>query len=102
MVSKGKKDTPKQEYANFDDYLRAHAIEGEVNIAVEKQIVAAQMEQERRARKITKKQLANAVGTSRGQLDRVLDPKSQNVTIETLKRVATALGKRLHIELLDS
>jgi antitoxin HicB len=101
MGLKNGKRQDESRYSNFDEYLRGHSVDGEVDIAVEKRLVALQIENERKARKLTKVQLAALVGTSRAQLDRVLDPSSQNVTIETLKRVALAMGKRLHIELVD-
>ena len=37
--------------------------------------------------------------TSRTQVDRVLDPKDGNVTIETLQRAANVLGRSLRIEI---
>jgi antitoxin HicB len=33
-------------------------------------------------------------------LDRVLDPKSGNVTLSTLQRAANAVGKTLRVELV--
>lgn len=98
-LDRGKNDGV--QYTSFDDYLRDRSIGGEVNLAVEKRLVTLQIEDERKARRLTKAKLAELVGTSRAQLDRVLDPSSQNVTIETLKRVAIVMGKRLHIELVD-
>jgi antitoxin HicB len=88
-------------YVDFDDYLRDKGIEYEVKIAVEKRTIALQLEAERKSFGISKAELARRVGTSRAQIDRILDPKSQNVTIESLKRVASAVGKRLHLELID-
>ena len=39
-------------------------------------------------------------GSSRAQLNRLLDPKDGNVTIETLQRAATILGRELRAELV--
>ena len=39
--------------------------------------------------------------TSRTSLDRLLDPENTSVTLKTLERAATVLGKRLQIELVD-
>jgi antitoxin HicB len=102
MSIEEKTEKSSKRYASFDDYLKQHGIFGDVKIAVEKRLVALQIEEERKSRKLTKGQLAEMVGTSRAQLDRVLDPNSQNITIDTLKRVAAVLGKRLHIELVDT
>lgn len=52
-----------------------------------------------RERKITKAAMAERMGTSRAQLDRVLDPTAFNVTLETLERAARIVGRRLRVEL---
>ena len=87
-------------FASFDQYLQETGVADEVRISVEKRIIAEMLEEERKNAGLSKAELARMVGTSRPQIDRVLDPLSQNVTIETLKRVAAALGKRVHIELI--
>jgi len=38
--------------------------------------------------------------TSRTQIDRVLDPEDGNVTIETLRRAAALVGRKVHLELV--
>ncbi len=38
--------------------------------------------------------------TSRTQVDRLLDPKSGNVTLETLQRAAHVVGRELRVELV--
>ena len=40
------------------------------------------------------------MGTSRAQVDRIFDPEKGNVTIETLQRAATLVGRRLRFELV--
>jgi antitoxin HicB len=39
------------------------------------------------------------MGTSRSALDRLLDPKNQSVSLKTLDKAATSLGKRLIIQI---
>jgi plasmid maintenance system antidote protein VapI len=51
---------------------------------------------------ITKAALARRMKTSRAQLDRLLDPENQSVTLKTLVRAAEILGMRVQIELLDA
>ena len=48
---------------------------------------------------ITKSAMADLMHTSRSQLDRLLDPESTGVSLETIYRAATAIGRELHIEL---
>ena len=40
-----------------------------------------------------------AVNASRRQLDRLLDPANPSVTLATLRRAATAVGRTLRVEL---
>jgi len=44
--------------------------------------------------------LAERLHTSRSQLNRVLDPKDGNITLETLIRVARVVGRELRLELI--
>lgn len=85
---------------SFDQYLDDKGLRDEVDIAAEKMYIAWQLEQARIEQKMSKSALAQKLGTSRAQIDRVLDQHNQNVTIETLKRVAAVLGKRLKLELV--
>jgi hypothetical protein len=48
---------------------------------------------------LTETELAKCMKTSRAQLDRLLDPNNESVTLGTLTRAAQALGRQLHIEL---
>jgi hypothetical protein len=43
--------------------------------------------------------MARRLKTSRAQLDRLLDPDNDGVTIATLSRAARAVGRRLRLEL---
>jgi antitoxin HicB len=40
------------------------------------------------------------IHTSRAQIDRILDPDKGNVTIETLQRAASLLGRQIRLELV--
>ena len=44
--------------------------------------------------------IAELMHTSRAQIDRILDPDKGNVTIETLQRAASLLGRQLRLELV--
>lgn len=44
--------------------------------------------------------LAKRMQTSRAQLDRVLDPDNESVTLGTLTRAAHAVGRKLRLELV--
>ena len=49
---------------------------------------------------LTKTQLAKRMKTSRAQLDRLLDPDNESVTLGTLTRAARAVGRQLRMELV--
>lgn len=72
----------------------------ELNAIVTKERLVWLLEKEMKKKKLTKLKMAEAMKTSRAQLDRVLDPKSGNVTISTLQRAAHAVGKTLKVELV--
>ncbi len=48
---------------------------------------------------LTKTAMAAEMETTRAQLNRLLDPGNDSVTLATLKRAAKALGKTLRLEL---
>jgi DNA-binding Xre family transcriptional regulator len=85
----------------LESFLDDHGIRDEVYDAALKRVVAWQFEEIRKARALSKKDLAATMKTSRSQLDRVLDPDNVAVSLDMLNRAAAALGKRLIIELED-
>lgn len=85
-----------RQYRDFDDYLTRQGVKAEIDIAVEKRVIARQVLDELAERGLTKSEFAAQIGTSRAQLDRILDSTSQNITLASLKRVALALGMNLH------
>ena len=52
------------------------------------------------AQGLTKKAMAARMGTSRAALDRLLDPDNASVTLRTLQRAASTVGRRLRLELV--
>jgi DNA-binding Xre family transcriptional regulator len=53
-----------------------------------KSVLAWQIGQAMEKKRITKAEMARRTDTSRSQLDRLLDPESDSVTLETLARAA--------------
>jgi transcriptional regulator with XRE-family HTH domain len=62
-------------------------------------MIAFQIAQEMKRRKLTKIEMASRMKTSRAALERLLDPTNPSVTLSTLERAASALGKKLRVEL---
>jgi antitoxin HicB len=50
--------------------------------------------------KITKTEMATRMQTSRAQLDRLLNPEKTGVSIDTMQRAASVVGRQLRIELI--
>jgi len=63
-------------------------------------VLAPQISQEMIDRKLTKTDMARRMKTSRAALDRLLDPENDAVTLNTLSKAATAVGRQLHFELI--
>jgi len=49
---------------------------------------------------LTKTALAAQLSTSRAAVNRLLDPENESITLLTLKKAATVLGKKLRLELI--
>lgn len=84
---------------DFDDFLEEEGILDEVSARAQKRVIALQIAAIMKEENITKTKLSQRIKTSRSQLDRILDTENTAVTIETLGRVAHALGRTLRIEI---
>lgn len=69
-------------------------------MSIVKSVLVYQINEAMRSKKITKSALAKKMKTSRAALDRLLDPDNESVTLNTLVKLAEALGKQLRIELI--
>ncbi len=85
--------------SDFDDFLKEEGILEEVTARAHKRLLALQFADAMEGGKITKTQIAKRLQTSRTQVDRLLDPSYTAVTLESLERLATAVGKQLRVEL---
>jgi antitoxin HicB len=85
--------------SSLDDFLKEEDVFDEFQAASIKKVIAWQIAKEMKARRITKSFMATRMETSRTQLDRLLDPSDGNVTLETLQRAATVLGRKLKVQL---
>ncbi len=84
---------------SFDDFLRDEQLLDAVQAAAIKRVIAFQIAREMKRRKLTKSAMAARMNTSRAALERLLDPANPSVTLATLERAASALGKKLRVEL---
>jgi DNA-binding Xre family transcriptional regulator len=88
--------------SSLDDFLKEEGIYDEVVAQVEKEVIAWQLAQAMKKKKITKKRMAELMKTSRTQVDKLLNPKDGNVTIKTLHKAAAVVGKRFEYKLVDA
>ena len=84
--------------SSFDDFLKEEGIYEEVTAKAIKRVIARQLDDIMRQNHLTKSMLAKRMQTSRAQLDRLLDPDNESVTLATLTRAAHAVGRKLRME----
>jgi len=82
------------------EYLREEGIYGDVEASAMKHVVAAALAQRMERLDMSVTELADALGTSRAAVNRVLDPLNTSLTLTTLARTAAALCCRIRIEVV--
>ena len=85
--------------SSIDDFLKHEGIFDEAQAQAVKEVVAWQLAQAMKKKKISKARLATLLKTSRSQVDRLLDPKN-DITLSSLQRAAAILGRRVTVELV--
>lgn len=97
--------TPREDKKNrhagstLESFLREDGIYEEVKTEAIKAVLAYKLKEAMKAQHLSKVRMAKRMETSRAQLDRVLDPENEGVTLDSLKRAATAVGMSLSLEL---
>jgi antitoxin HicB len=86
--------------SSFDDFLREEGMYEEVTARAIKRVITFQLDKIMTEQGLTKSELAKRMKTSRAQLDRLLDPDNESVTLGTLARAAHAVGCHLRMELV--
>lgn len=84
--------------STLDEFLEAEGVRGEFEARAVKEVIAWQLQQAMTERSISKAKMAQQMGTSRAQLDRLFDP-DRDVTLSTLTRAALVVGRTLRFEL---
>jgi antitoxin HicB len=83
----------------FDEFLAGQGLLAETEDAAIKEIIADQIKVAMQDQHLSKTEMAARMRTSRRQLDRLLDPNNPSVTLATLRRAASAVGRTLRVEL---
>jgi len=79
----------------FDEFLAKEGLLAEAEDTAIKEIIADQIKVAMDKQHLSKSAMAARMRTSRRQLDRLLDPDNPSVTLATLRRAATAVGRQL-------
>jgi predicted transcriptional regulator len=86
--------------STLDSFLEEEGVLAEFQAKAIKEVIAWQLAEAMREKKLSKSRLATLMKTSRTQVDRMLDPTNGNVTIETLQRAAAVVGRRVELQLV--
>jgi hypothetical protein len=86
--------------SSFDAFLEEEGIHDAAHAHAIKRVVAWQIEEAMKMQSVSKVEMAKRMKTSRAQLDRLLDPENDKVQLDTLQRAATAVGKKLRLEII--
>lgn len=85
--------------SSFDDFLNEEALLEVATATAMKRVIAWQIELEMKKQKLTKSAMATKMHTSRAALNRLLDADDTSLTLTTLASAASALGKKIKVEL---
>ena len=85
--------------SSFDDFLKQEGDFAEAQAQAIKEVVAWQLAEAMKERKLSKNKMATLLKTSRTQVNRLLDPE-HDITLSSLQRAAAIVGRRVTIELV--
>ncbi len=87
-------------FTTLDNFLDAEGVRDQFQAVAIKEVLAWQIGQAMKNQGMSRKRLAERMGTSRSQISRLLDPTDGNVTLVTLQRAAELLGRKVRLELV--
>ena len=87
--------------STLDELLDEDGSLADAHAIAVKRVLACQVGRTMSDLRISKSEMARRMGTSRSALARLLDPENPSVTLLTLDRAATVLGKRLAVSFAD-
>lgn len=85
--------------SSFDDFLRDEGLYEEASAAAAIRVLGWQIRQQIEEQGISKAELARRMGTSRSQVDRLLNADSAEIKLSTLERAAKAVNRSLVLQL---
>jgi antitoxin HicB len=100
MKKKKKTRRSTNKLTTLDDFLKSEGKFEEFEAVAVKEVLAWQIAEAMKVHNLSRKRLAERMKTSRSQISRLLDPRDGNVTLATLQRAATVVGRKLRLELV--
>jgi antitoxin HicB len=85
--------------SKFEDFLAEQGMLEECRAAAIKFKITHELEKMMSEQKISKAEIAKRLKTSRTGIDRLLDPENTSITLNTIAKVASLLGKRIEFAL---
>ena len=82
----------------FEDFLKEQGTYDETTEQAVKRVLAFQLAAAMKEQHISKVEMAKRLETSRSQLDRLLDPSNDGVTLAVLSRAAQVVGRSIKLE----
>jgi antitoxin HicB len=85
--------------SDFEDFLREEGRLEEATALAIKRVLAWEFEQAMRKANVSQAEMARRMNTSRAVIRRLLDASDPSITLATISRAATALGRSVHLRL---
>ena len=85
--------------SSFDSFPEEEGFHEEVTAGAIKRVLASRIMRAMEAEHIGKSKMARRMKTSRTQLNRLLDPRHTKIRLDTLYKAATAVGRKIKMEL---
>ena len=85
--------------SDFEDFLREEGRLEEATALALKRVLAWEFQQAMNKAKVSQAEMARRMHTSRAVIRRLLDKDDSSITLSTISKAATALGKNLRLKL---
>lgn len=85
--------------SKFEDFLREEGRLEEATAVAIKRVLAWEIQRAMTADGVTQAEMAGRMKTSRAVVRRLLDAEDSSVTLATISRAATALGRQIELKL---
>ncbi len=86
--------------STFDSWLLEEGIYEEVSATAIKRVLSRQIETAMERQGLSKAEMARRMNTSRATLNGLLDPTNDSVTLHTLHKAASVIGREVRLELV--